>query len=437
MIAALIDHLWQSTLFCAAVWSLTLMLRTNRAALRHSLWMLASLKFLLPFAALYALGAAAGLPGADADQTVLLGRAVALAQPVVSPVLTLAQASASPLPLIVAVLWACGAAVVGLRWFAGWRAANSLTWATRPAPGTPPSTRVTDELVEPSVARVFDPVVLLPAALLRRLSDAQLSAVLAHELEHIRRRDNFKAHLHRLVETLFWFHPLVWWLGRRLVDERERACDEAVIDEGHDPGVYAAGILAVCRHCRAARVSQNASALAGNLTSRVRFILEQSRPASIGLFKGGALATLTMAVATMPLLAGALDGDAHRRAMLARHLALLDSAAVEISPAQGDGDVRVVTTKDAVWVRNGSLRDLVALAYGVSPYAVVGGDASVDDRRYDVRATPRAPLDAGDDVDPQALRGLVARVLGARFDLEIHINSRCMEPCGREATLGR
>src|SRR6185503_10910344 len=61
MIRALIDHLWQSTLFGAAIWSITLALRANSAAVRHGLWLLASIKFLVPFSALYLAGAAAGL----------------------------------------------------------------------------------------------------------------------------------------------------------------------------------------------------------------------------------------------------------------------------------------------------------------------------------------------------------------------------------------
>ena len=50
-----------------------------------------------------------------------------------------------------------------------------------------------------------------------------------------------------LVEALFWFHPLVWWIGARLVEERERACDEAVIQSGVAPQIYLTGISKVCR----------------------------------------------------------------------------------------------------------------------------------------------------------------------------------------------
>ena len=50
-----------------------------------------------------------------------------------------------------------------------------------------------------------------------------------------------------LIEALFWFYPLIWWIGRQLVRERERACDEAVITRGYSPDVYAEGILNVCK----------------------------------------------------------------------------------------------------------------------------------------------------------------------------------------------
>ena len=79
------------------------------------------------------------------------------------------------------------------------------------------------------------------------LPAVQLEPIIAHEMFHVRGRDNLAAAMHTVVQALFWFHPLVWWLGNRLVDERERACDEAVLQSGHDPADYAEGILKVCK----------------------------------------------------------------------------------------------------------------------------------------------------------------------------------------------
>ncbi len=94
---------------------------------------------------------------------------------------------------------------------------------------------------------IFRPVLLLPEGITERLTAAQLEAILAHELCHVRRRDNLTAAIHMVVETVFWFHPLVWWIRARLIDERERACDEEVLRLGSEAEVYAESILEACK----------------------------------------------------------------------------------------------------------------------------------------------------------------------------------------------
>ena len=68
---------------------------------------------------------------------------------------------------------------------------------------------------EPGVVGIWRPVLLLPEGLADRLTSAQLNALIAHERYHIRSHDNLAAAVHMLVEALFWFHPLVWWIERR------------------------------------------------------------------------------------------------------------------------------------------------------------------------------------------------------------------------------
>ena len=98
MIRALIDHLWQSTLFCAAIWSITLAMRANSAAVRHWLWQLASVKFLVPFSALHLLGAEAGLFSPMESQPTVFVAALGAATPVVSPALSLGGPAAQVPP---------------------------------------------------------------------------------------------------------------------------------------------------------------------------------------------------------------------------------------------------------------------------------------------------------------------------------------------------
>ncbi len=84
-------------------------------------------------------------------------------------------------------------------------------------------------LQAPGVIGWIRPIVLLPVSALTGLSEAQLRAVIAHELAHIRRHDIFVNLLQILVETLLFYHPAIWWLNRRIRAERELCCDEIAV----------------------------------------------------------------------------------------------------------------------------------------------------------------------------------------------------------------
>jgi hypothetical protein len=86
-------------------------------------------------------------------------------------------------------------------------------------------------------------LVILPASALMALSQEQLESVLAHELAHIRRADYFWNLIQTAVETLFFFHPAVWWLGGRLRHHRELCCDDAAVQACSDPLIYATALL--------------------------------------------------------------------------------------------------------------------------------------------------------------------------------------------------
>src|SRR6185312_8446810 len=105
---------------------------------------------------------------------------------------------------------------------------------------------------------------------------AQLSAVMAHEGEHAKWRDPLVQWLALLNRAVFWFHPLAWWLSRRLSALAEEACDDAVLAGGHDPEVYTKCLLGLARSMRdsGARVSAVAMAMPGAyLPQRIRRIV--------------------------------------------------------------------------------------------------------------------------------------------------------------------
>ena len=78
-------------------------------------------------------------------------------------------------------------------------------------------------------------------------SPEQVESRVEHEMSHVRRHNNLAAQIHMLVEAVFWLPPLVSWIGARLIEEREWACDEEVLQKGRAPEAYAQGIVEVCR----------------------------------------------------------------------------------------------------------------------------------------------------------------------------------------------
>jgi beta-lactamase regulating signal transducer with metallopeptidase domain len=74
--------------------------------------------------------------------------------------------------------------------------------------------------LEPGIFGIVRPVLIWHERISSRLDATHLPSIMAHEICHIQRRDNLAASIHMLVEAIFWFHPLVWWMGTRLVDER-------------------------------------------------------------------------------------------------------------------------------------------------------------------------------------------------------------------------
>jgi beta-lactamase regulating signal transducer with metallopeptidase domain len=103
--------------------------------------------------------------------------------------------------------------------------------------------RLNSFIAGPFVVGVFRAVVYLPVSAVTQLTPAQLDAVLRHELEHIRRFDYLWNLVQTLVETLFFYHPAVWWLGQVLREQRELCCDDAALGACGDPLVYATALL--------------------------------------------------------------------------------------------------------------------------------------------------------------------------------------------------
>ncbi|HKU65054.1 MAG TPA: M56 family metallopeptidase [Rhizomicrobium sp.] len=328
MIALLLNHLWQSSLCVGGAGLLTLALRRNGANVRFWLWFAASVKFLVPFALLTALSAYLLTPilSPVAAPAVILMKP--LAQPFSAPSLTTAPASTAVLtampsfapsltavPVVPAaaldlesallVLWVAGFLIIALRWLVRWsRVRALLREAMAMKVDAPIAVKFSLSRLEPGLVGILRPVILLPQGIDQQLSAVELKAVLAHELSHWRRRDNLLAAIHMLVEVLFWFFPLVWWLGARLNAERERACDESVLADGNDPQMYAEGILKVCRAYLQSPLACVAGVSGAGLKNRIDAIMENRTIPQLNAVRKFVLGTSAVLALVLPLALG-------------------------------------------------------------------------------------------------------------------------------------
>eukprot|EP00913_Durusdinium_trenchii_P028495 g26723.t1 len=145
----------------------------------------------------------------------------------------------------------------------------------------------------PMVVGWLRPVVLFPVSLVTSLTASELDAVIAHELAHIRRHDYLINLLQTLVETLLFFHPMVWWLSRRIRIEREFCCDDAAIAVCDNRTVYAKALAAVERNRTTPAYAMSFLGAEKNMTlNRVKRILGGSNTTRQGWLAG--VATLLL-----------------------------------------------------------------------------------------------------------------------------------------------
>ena len=104
---------------------------------------------------------------------------------------------------------------------------------------------LTRQAVSPFIVGFYRPIVVLPQNITARLPWQQLKLILIHELSHLRRGDNLWLLLQRIVQAVYCFHPLVWWLGLALERSREIACDDSVLRYSQCRQEYACAILAI------------------------------------------------------------------------------------------------------------------------------------------------------------------------------------------------
>lgn len=273
---------------------------------------------------------------AEASRAVTLGAFEALAQSSMLTMVTTETASLAE-PHWMEVLrpwllpaWCCGVLLLSARTVVAWIITHRMARQETQAPAAPWREALTRALRHvrlsqpvrllasarvdvPMVIGLWRPLILVPAGAITGLSAAQLEAILAHELAHIRRHDYLVNLLQSFVETLLFYHPAVWWLSHRIREEREHCADDLAVQCCGDALLYARA-LAHIEELRLAPSPHPALGVSdGSLLMRVRRLLSVSegmtprRSWRLASGLGSAVLAVTLGTSQLPETAHATE----------------------------------------------------------------------------------------------------------------------------------
>lgn len=157
----------------------------------------------------------------------------------------------------------------------------------------------------PTAIGFFKPVILIPAWTLRDLPVDELKVILLHEFAHLHRRDDWTNLAQKIVRAVFFFHPAVWWIEKRLSIEREMACDDAVLAKTSNPRAYAECLVSLAEKSfvqRTLAMAHAAVSHARETSLRLARILDNDRPRATRVFKPALALMAAFAAACLLLL---------------------------------------------------------------------------------------------------------------------------------------
>lgn len=184
-----------------------------------------------------------------------------------------------------------------------------------------------EETSVPMVIGFIEPVIVIPHALARELTEEEFEQIVLHEIAHVRRRDDWMKLAQRLIEAFLFFHPAVLWIGRQLNLEREVACDDSVISLTGRPRPYAAcliKLLELTTTRQSSLLAPGAVTIKRQISSRVEMIVDKRRNATLILSKAGLFIMLVVLVLVVA-----------QAARISPALALIEPVTTSLEPSGG------------------------------------------------------------------------------------------------------
>jgi bla regulator protein BlaR1 len=454
---ALKNHLWQSTVFSLLAAMVALCMQKNHARIRFWIWLAASIKFLIPFSILVTLGSTLATSHQPANRDMAAYVLVYKVSqpfasiPVSNPVALAAKANrlqdlrwlVTYYPILLAAIWVIGFLSVLSVWGVYWRRVSHVIRAATTADEgpelsalqclhrsgivkTPVRLVLSASDLGPGIYGIICPILIWPSQVLRRLNEAEIKAIVVHEICHIRRNDNLIAFIHMFVEAIFWFHPLVWWLGSRLELERERACDELVLELTGTPQAYAESILKVCEFCLESPLPCVSGITGADLKKRIMRIMANQVAKKLGVGRKILLAVAGLIALSTPVLAGLLHVTQIRAESQTgdkvADLPKLDMGSIKIQKSMDPFPFPLGASRpahDGVSYINVSLPVLISEAFGVPAERIENLPEWTQSNWYDIE------VDANDvaklkTLAPEHHWAIMLPLLEDRFDLRFH-----------------
>jgi uncharacterized protein (TIGR03435 family) len=320
----------------------------------------------------------------------------------------------------VVCLWIAGVLLLSLRATGGWMRAQNLKRRVLPASGeleetmtrlkrrlsiSAPVRLYTSAIVQvPTVIGWLRPYILLPVTTLTGLSESQLRAILAHELAHIRRHDYLVNLLQTAIETVLFYHPAVWWVGKQMRIEREHCCDDIAVAACGNAIEYAEA-LAELEQIRGKIPKPALAATGGELLGRIRRLLGQQPSQS---HASPSLGTIAAALALVLFIAGA--------PVVAQQPAF---EVASIKPDVSGQPGPLFELFPGFHVERATLKSLVLMAYGIHDFQLSGGPGWINSDRYNIEAKAQAPAAFSQDYRMLQYQRMQT-LLEDRFKLAVH-----------------
>jgi uncharacterized protein (TIGR03435 family) len=338
----------------------------------------------------------------------------------------------------VVCIWMAGVVALSTRAFGGWARAQRLRRYAEHATFeleemmrrlqvrlrvSAPVRLCMSAMVEvPTVIGWLRPYILLPVTTITGLSDSQVTALVAHELAHVRRNDYLENLVQTAIETVLFYHPAVWWVGKQMRIEREHCCDDMAVRVCGNRVAYAEA-LARLEESRVRNPEPALAATGGELLGRIRRLLGQpeNTSRSLGAITAGALVMLAaLAPAIVALRAAPQEAElAFEVASIKRDITGQPGPVYNMLPP-------------LFRVERATLKNLIRMAYWVHDFQILGGPGWIKADRYDIEAkTPGNPVlnqsSAGLNEGYRAMQlRRLQTLLHDRFKLAVHRETKEM-----------